>query len=313
MLGTEIKKLYKLTFKMKKIILIISALLAFACTKVETYIPQEVEFTNTITTKAIVEGTSMVDNFGVYGYYQTEDAWFMNNVEYNADGTVAGSEHYFWPGNSTSDSESVKVNFFTYSPYDASVSMSGNTITIPIDATGMNSDCKDLLYAYVLDSEPTESAVPLNFKHQLAWVRFQAKYTGVFSDVKVTSIKFKTNKLKANGSAEINTTNGNITVTPSSTTTDFEFSNPTLSLSDSYQNLSDVLVIPQNVPDQLVIKYTAKLGGTTYSNKTATITLPHTAFVAGKQYIYQINISIWEVIFAASTTDWDKQTPVEIY
>lgn len=300
---------------MKKLMLILSTLLAFACTKVETYIPQEVEFTNTITTKAIVEGTAAVDNFGVYGYVKpvtdvVDGGWFMNNVEYKADGTVAGTTHYFWP--KAGDDTNIKVNFFVYSPYSSAVSMTGDNITIPIDASNKDNNCVDLLYAFTNDSEPTETKVPISFKHQLAWVRFQACFTGNLSDVKINNITFNT-PLKTKGSAVINTTDNSISLSTDGTTTAFNLGNSSVSLSTEYKTLSDILVIPQTAPTSVTIKYSAKIAGITYSNKTATVSLATTEFKRGTQYIYQINISVWEVLFATSVSDWDKQTPAIIY
>lgn len=294
---------------MKKFIYLILPLLFFSCTKAIVDEPlKEIKFGNEVTVKSVVTGTAMEDEFGTYAYVQPIDGvvdggWLIENGKYDKDGNAI-SGPYYWP---KSDSDAIKVDFFAFSPYK-DASRSGTTITVPIDASNKDADCEDVLYSYKANVSPTEDRVSLSFEHELAWVQFRGKYTGALSNVKINHIIFGTD-LKTSGSLIIDTTNGSASTSVDDSTTHFDLGNSTVDLGTSYKELSNILVIPQVIPTSVTINYAAKIGGITYSNKTATVALSGT-FEKGKQYIYNIDISVWEVLFAASVSSWTPDETV---
>lgn len=158
-------------------------------------------------TKAIVSGTTMVDNFGVYGYvvpgdYTTDDSvYLMKNAEYEEDGTAANGAHYYWP--KSDNNTNVEILFTAYSQFvDAPGydSASGDiTITVPTltqELIADPSDFDDILWAQAKPNHQDALAdhyrVPLVFRHALAWIGFRAEVADNSSIkyVDIKSVKF---------------------------------------------------------------------------------------------------------------------------
>ena len=121
---------------MKKIFYLVASIIALAsCAKINDLTEMDNSLGNgreivfnanasAAPTKAIVDGTVMVDNFGVYGYvvpgtYSTTGGYLMNNAEYEEDGTPANGAHYFWPKSDNNDN--IEVIFTAYAQYDGNV------------------------------------------------------------------------------------------------------------------------------------------------------------------------------------------------
>ena len=202
---------------MKKLFLyIFSVLVIFAaCAKIEdTSVRNNIQNTTEIVfnldnpfTKAIVEGTTMVDNFGVYGYVQMGDyttgGYIMKNAEYEEDGTAANGAHYYWP--KSDNYNNIDFIFTAYSKYDSNVSFDNTsgevTITIPTltqDLITDPSNFDDVLWAQALVDHHQDALdtakyrVPLTFHHALSWIQFNAEVADNSSIkwVKIDTVKF---------------------------------------------------------------------------------------------------------------------------
>ena len=157
-------------------------------------------------TRAIVEGTTMVDNFGAYGYvvpgsYSTEGGYIMRNAEFLPDGTAANGAHYYWP--KSDNNENIEILFTAYAQYDSTVvydAATGNiTITVPelTDELIANpAGFDDVLWAQTEANHQNalleKEKVPLHFKHALAWLQFHAEVANnpSIEYVKIKSIEF---------------------------------------------------------------------------------------------------------------------------
>lgn len=183
---------------MKKIIItLLSVLLVFAsCAKIND-ITKESTQDNKITfvvdnstnpsTKAIVEGTAMVDNFGVYGYvvpgeFSENGGYLMKNAEYDKDGNaVSGS--YYWP--KADNYTGIDFIFTAYSQFKSAPTWENDTLKLAISpltqALVDNPDnFDDVLWAQVKYNHHQNSVgeherVSLTFKHALSWLQFRGE------------------------------------------------------------------------------------------------------------------------------------------
>ena len=202
---------------MKKLFtILVSVLLILAsCTRIEdvtknvTYNDTEILFnTNTSTTKAIVEGTEMVDNFGVYGWvvpgtYTGDGGYLMKNAEYEKTGNAANGGMYYWP--KSDNNANIGVIFTAYSKFSSDATLTAKDsllITVPtLTQTLINnpSDFNDVLWAQTkvnhhqdgnVDAE--HERVTLTFKHALSWLQFNASVVdnSAIKYVKIKSVKF---------------------------------------------------------------------------------------------------------------------------
>ena len=159
-------------------------------------------------TKAIVEGTEMVDNFGVYGWvvpgtYTGDGGYLMSNAEYLPTGNAANDGSYYWP--KSDNNANVAVIFTAYSQFDGDMTLTENDsllINIPAlsqDLISNPDNFNDVLWAQTkvnhhqdgnVDAE--HERVQLNFKHVLSWLQFRAEVVDNSSIqwVKIKSIKF---------------------------------------------------------------------------------------------------------------------------
>ena len=207
---------------MKRIVIfLISMLAVFAsCTKIEDTASvslnkgtKEITFGTSAgaNTKAIVEGTTMVDNFGVYGFVKTEGnvsagGYLMRNAEYEETGTAANDAHYYWP-KSDNYGEGVQFLFTAYAPFSDAVTLDESdeygyvTIEIPEltqELINNDSDAADILWAQTLidhhqNALGDDEKVALNFKHALSWLQFKAEVANnqFVKWVDIKSVKFE--------------------------------------------------------------------------------------------------------------------------
>lgn len=161
--------------------------------------------TNSAKTRAIVEGTTMIDNFGVYGYvipgtYSEEGGYLMKNAEYEPTGDAANGAHYYWP--KSDNNETIDILFTSYAKFDSNVEYDATTgditISVPtftqdlINSSVSANDFDDVIWAQTLtnhqDANTTQERVPLSFKHTLSWLGFTAEVADNAS-VKYVDIK----------------------------------------------------------------------------------------------------------------------------
>ena len=187
---------YKFNTMKKLLTILVSAMILFAgCAKVEDLSMRdanlnrtEIVFNTTATsTRAIVDTTGMIDNFGVYGYvvpgtYSVNGGYLMKNAEYDKDGNaVSGS--YYWP---VSDNNTgIDFIFTAYSQYVDAPTWENDTLKLAVpaltqalidDPDGFN----DVLWAQTQydhhqNSVATQERVTLEFKHALSWLQFRGE------------------------------------------------------------------------------------------------------------------------------------------
>ena len=168
----------------------------------------EVLFKTTTATKAIVEGTEMVDNFGVYGWvvpgtYTGEGGYIMKNAEYLPNGNAANDGSYYWP--KSDNNANVAVIFTAYSQFDGDMSLTANdSLLLQMPALSQDlianpDNFNDVLWAQTKVNHHQDGnvgaeheRVQLNFKHVLSWLQFRAEVADNSSIqwVKIKSIKF---------------------------------------------------------------------------------------------------------------------------
>lgn len=352
---------------MKKFLIIIFALIGLvSCSKqiagtdgFERTITFKNSVERKITTKAnkgiIANTTFSYDDFGVYGYVKpnsdaiasesetTNGGYLAKNAKYIKSGSiwVPESGYYYWPkADNLSD---IEVNFVAYAPYVANdgFDSTNDTITIPIDATDMGANCVDVLYAHKENVNPTGEPVALLFNHALSWIEFQGKYANNVKEVKITSIKFSS-VLKGKGNLVLNVKNFSQTVTDKTYDIDPNFcDNIVLTAQDdgtgsvAYEVLSDMLVIPQDVPTQVTITFNITLENTSgdeihYNGRTVTRTINNgpdankqndastgrdfvSTFEGGKKYVYRIFVTANDITFNVNVDTWDEENPFQVW
>lgn len=355
---------------MKRFLLISLALAGLiSCAKQTTDLQSnnEITFRSSVEKKSatksntgIIDGTTFsYSDFGVYGYVSenntaingesstTNGGYIAKNAKYVKSGAIWKPESgsYYWPkADVLSD---ISVNFVAYAPYaniDASFNSTDNTITIPVVATTMDTECVDVMYAHTETAvHPTSDPVDLTFTHALSWIEFQGKFSKNVKEVKITSIKFST-ALKGSGDLVINVKNFSTpTFTNLSNNIEPDFCvNKVLAEQDpgdgtgSYEVLSDMLLIPQNVPAQITITFNITIENTTgdeiyYNGRTVTRTINGgadankqenpangrdfvSAFEGGKKYVYRVYVTADEITFDVDVDDWDADdNPFQIW
>lgn len=200
---------------MKNIIIPILSVLVLlgACTKIEERgfdsMTNVIAFNanNGATTKAIVEGTTMVDDFGVYGYvvpgaYTQDGGYLMKNAKYDKDGNAVGGS-YYWP--KSDNNQGIDFIFTAYSQFDGGVAWEHDTLKVNIpeitqDLINDPSDFDDVLWAQTAYNHHQDGnvgaaheRVNLNFKHALSWIQFRAKVADNNASikwVKIDTVKF---------------------------------------------------------------------------------------------------------------------------
>lgn len=319
--------------------------LLLSCGKIDTLKESnEIKFQNELITKSdkgIVDGTDFTySNFGIYGYVSDNDSetgtdvssgYLFKNAKYVDDGTGVwipdADKHYYWP--KADNKDDIHVNFVAYTPYNASPSWSSDVLTINLDGTNLDGDCVDYLYATKTNVHPTNSPVSLTFNHALAWLEFQAKKAPEVKAVTITSIKFSS-KLYGQSALQINTKTA--VVTPGSASgqmADFvNFAQRNTTLTTSYAVLSDMLLVPQNVPTQVTITFDITLENESgdeivYHGRTITKIvntgkdMNNTDYVAsfqsGNKYVYRVYVTVDEVIFEADVNTWDDSNIFQVW
>lgn len=143
-----------------------------------------------VTTKAIVEGTTMVDNFGVYGYVvpgsYSDGGYIMKNAEYNPEGNAVNGP-YYWP--KSDNNQGIDFIFTAYSQFNGSPVWENDVLKLTIPKLSQNlidnpDDFNDVLWAQTSvnhhqdgNVNATHERVNLNFKHALSWLQFKGEVT----------------------------------------------------------------------------------------------------------------------------------------
>ncbi len=305
-------------------------------------------------TKATTEGTTFPQNniIGVFAYQQELPAQsearefndanvFLSNVQFKKDVTNwagwNGTAHqrYNWP-------RSGSILFAAYSPYregDAvthAFSADGNTVTkdeLSGDFTQPEDISKtvDFLWSPVTSNSYNVGTVNMEFKHAMAWITVMVRS----NDTENTTIDVKNLTISGmNTKGSFKTNKGDISWTLSSEADDVKDIVAYNSVSgqrvtDSYtaveSTANGILVIPQDITDDMVLKltYTYKYNnGATPDPITTTRelalknlednTTAHNAITRwenGKHYIIEIQYGASnEILINPSVTDWTSVT-----
>lgn len=200
---------------MKKILLVIlSVILIFAsCIQIDDITDKvltqnrEISFTvdntNVPVTKAIVDTTAMVDNFGVYGYvvpgdFSENGGYLMKNGEYDKDGNAV-SGPYYWP--KSDNYTGIDFIFTAYSQFASNPTWENDTLKLEIPKLTQAlidnpDDFNDVLWAQTKYNHHQNSLgeherVTLNFRHALSWIQFRGEVINPnIKWVKVKQISF---------------------------------------------------------------------------------------------------------------------------
>ena len=150
-------------------------------------------------TRAIVDGTAMVDNFGVYGYvvpgdYSANGGYLMKNAEYDKDGDAVGGT-YYWP--QSDNNNGIDFIFTAYSQFVSTPTWENDTLKLAVPALTQalidNPDYfNDILwtqtaYNHHQNSTAEHERVSLNFKHALSWIQFRGEVTN--ANIKWAKVK----------------------------------------------------------------------------------------------------------------------------
>ena len=142
-----------------------------------------------VATKAIVDSTVMVDNFGVYGYvvpgnYSAAGGYLMKNAEYDKDGNAVDGA-YYWP--SSDNNTGIDFIFTAYSQFASAPTWENDTLKLAVPALTQAlidnpDDFNDVLWAQTAynhhqNSVTEHERVNLNFKHALSWIQFRGEVT----------------------------------------------------------------------------------------------------------------------------------------
>lgn len=202
---------------------------------------------------------------------------------------------------------------------EGELSYDGLTLSFS-DGWNLSENQKDILLAVTsgisgeshLNTATVPESVPLDFKHQLSLIKFQAKNVDSKEvAVVVTGIRISGNH-KTTTAMSYQLSDSSVDWTLSGETSGYQSlalpeSSTSISIpKDAYSDItSEILVFPEKC-EELIVEVTftdTHNGATSVANvKSATI---KTEWKAGKQYIYKINISFDTISFDVPTViDW---------
>lgn len=265
-----------------------------------------------------VDAMSTYGSFGTFAYiYSSSSSWassgaslspdYMYNLKSTENGTSwrPSDRDYYWPA------ATYKLSFFAYAPY-STYTVDGKAVSDYMKISG--SDAKgapvidytvpenlaqqvDILTADSLDVPGSfHKTVPMNFKHALAGVYFNAKTSGIAG---VVIKKVAITGVYNSGTYAI----GASSWTLGSTTDDFTFGT-SKSLNGSYTEInssSDSLffMVPQTLPTGAKITVTYVRGGTEH---TASASLAGKTWAMGNIYAYDLIIGDADVTYTFTVT-----------
>lgn len=302
------------------------------------YIPK------TVTGRAdatFVNGNKLVSGqkFVVYGYNQkaasfatTLNPTFMPGVEvtYNGGNTLAtaGNNTYsptrYWP----KDEANNKLAFYAYYPVSTYVvptvteGLGSYAVTVDTDPS-KNVDflVADLVKDQVYSSTNGTGAVMLNFKHQLAKVKFLVNTNVEDTDTKVTLNSLTVKQVKTTGTlTPAYGTDFSTAWSGQATPTDFPVYSTDMVLGSTAVTNDDAhtyLMVPQTLGNDVVatVVYTYQTGSDEAVTNTVNVKLNDivsgdaaiTSWEKNNYIVYTFTIGLQPIKFAASVTEWDAE------
>ena len=334
---------------MKRFFLLAAAATAMlaACNKTEivpTGDVQEIAFTavNKVATKTPVDGTAFsdYDNMAVAAYIvegtTPNDFFGYTLFEKKADLIWSGNPARYWPLTTS------KINFLAVTEKGGNVDnttvefpqinyASAATVTLSNNAVWSQNDLMFAAGQGTHTQGEAYNAVPMIFKHALAWVNFTVKTPTTGCTIEVNSITL--NSAVFNGTLALNNTQFNTTETVSTdnigaiwTCEDAESMKvpnaagngaaAKVTLTNEAQLFGNgLLVVPAGYAGSFTINYTLTQSDNTANTYDYIYNLPAGTWEMAKKYFYNINISLSEIEVTPSITDWvetNTSTGVEL-
>ena len=324
-----------------------------SCNKTEivpTGDAQEISFiaVNKVATKVPVDGTTFqnYDNMAIAAYIvegtTPNDFFGYTFFERNSNNLWSGKPARYWPLTTSKinflavtenggNVDNTKVEFNPNENYAsaATVTLAGNAV----------SDQNDLMFAAGQGTHTqggAYNAVPMVFKHALAWVNFTVKTTTPAVDnatkkgckIQVNSITLNTAVFDGTltlTNPQFNTT-GTVTTAnvdakwtcaapksikvPNAAGTDYATPVVLDAVAEPFGN--GLLVVPDGYAGSFTINYTLTQEDDTKNTYDYTYNLPAGTWEMAKKYFYNINITLSEIEVTPSITDWVDQTPIDV-
>ena len=289
----------------------------------------------------LVNGNDLVlgQKFVVYGYNQkaadfstTLKPTFMPGVEvtYNDGNTLktAGSNKYtptrYWP----KDEANNKLAFYAYYPVSTYVvptvtaGLGSYAVTVDTDPL-KNVDflVADLVKDQVYSSTNGTGAVMLNFKHQLAKVKFLVNTNVKDENTKVTLNSLTVKKVKTTGTlTPAYETDFSTAWSGQKTPTDFQVYSTNMVLGSTAVTNDDAhtyLMVPQTLENDVVatVVYTYQTGSDEAVKNTVDVKLKDivsadgaiTSWEKNNYIVYTFTIGLQPIKFAATVSAWDTE------
>lgn len=295
--------------------LCLAALLAASCTTSLTDEPdttaRAIAFsTPQAGTRAAVNSSADMDNFSVWGGYGgSVDNVFKSTTILSPNWDYRDGTRYWIPGKT--------YNFYAVHPagLNASVNASGTITVNGFDCSKTGSEAVDLMTATAPGLEGSEAPmVGLEFEHELARIKFQAKTQGS----KVTITSFKINGVSYAGDFSHRFSSGSAQWTHKSVAvagdgifyvTDMTIENTTDERITDL--LGDLLILPQQLEaskQQLTISYRYD-GEMTDRGKTIDLRIENgiIGWTASQSYIYTLDLRTTSLTLDVTIQDWTKE------
>lgn len=323
---------------MKKVLIIsaIAALALVSCAKVtDQYVgapeSREIAFQaiTTPATRAAVDGTTFPTSatMEVAAYDATAGANYFDATTFsNVATTTTWSGSKYWPFTPAT------INFLAYAEltagsatWNATNPASAVTLVMGDNKTAQN----DLMYAcgtgtvtQTVNALSFPTNVPMVFKHAQAWVKFTVKAGDATSASAITINSITLNSVSCQGTYTVTHSNWNETAATRAAAVPANSKDGSVAgvwseyatyatavpsiknggysaLSTSVQDYSSLMVVPAQGMASFTINYT--LGGNTYNY---TYTPASTSLAQATKYIYNITLTVHEILIDASVDDW---------
>lgn len=265
-------------------------------------------------TRAVVDGTSLPDNFLVWGGYEGDATRVF-------DGTTVYSPYWDYRDGTRYWTEGKTYNFYAVYPKElptgstASVSKEGIITIKDFDCSATGAAVVDLMTATAPNVSADKmiqdgSAVGLTFQHELARVKFIAVSEG--DAITITEAKL----YGISHTGDFNEGTWTPDATSSSDIPSFKTENLSISNNDTDEHLlfgGDLLLIPQELTnDEATFVFTYQYDGTkeTHSVSSTLSTVGNvTVWDAGKSYNYRVSIPQQpvDVTLTVTVTDWIEE------
>lgn len=246
-------------------------------------------------TKAAVNSVNDLTAFQVFGGYGTSYDNVYNDKAVNRGGN---SGAYTWtPAETKYWQQGYKYTFNAYAPAlgngTASVDANGVTITDFVASNGET----DLLIAETKTVDATiaipSDAVQFTFNHVLSMIRFT--FSTTLEDVNITISDLTVKQVPNKATYTAAAAGGNWGTMDNNSKADYSLTvsgSITSDNSTGKKSSSEKIVIPQSFNAGLTVTFKlSATGALTLNNVEHTVTLPTTAWVKGKRYNYDAEIT----------------------